>query len=131
MADQGAASRVLVNLLSNATKYSPPGETIVLQVEESPGGQVCIAVEDRGPGIPPEEQPWLFERFYRVKDTRSGGIGLGLAIAKGIVEAHGGTIGLRSAPGEGTRVWFSLPRAEPLRGEPADRLGASEARRSH
>jgi signal transduction histidine kinase len=111
-ADAVAASRVLVNLLSNACKYSPAGEPILLEVEELPTGEICFAVSDHGKGIALEEQPWLFERFYRVKGTRSGGIGLGLAIAKGIVEAHGGRIGLESAPGQGTRVWFTLLRCE-------------------
>jgi signal transduction histidine kinase len=120
MADANSATRVLVNLLSNATKYSPPGETILLEVEELANGQVGIAVEDHGPGIALEEQPWLFERFYRTKGSKAGGIGLGLGIAKGIVEAHGGTIGLRSAPEQGTRVWFTLPRVErPVETPPA------------
>jgi signal transduction histidine kinase len=71
-----------------------------------------ISVEDQGPGIPTEQQAGLFERFYRVRsDTDAPGVGLGLAIAKGIVEAHGGSIGIDSEPGSGTRVWFTLPSA--------------------
>ena len=71
---------------------------------------VRISVEDQGPGIPPEQQAGLFERFYRVRsDSDAPGVGLGLAIAKGIVEAHGGSIGIDSEPGSGTRVWFTLP----------------------
>ena len=73
---------------------------------------VRISVEDQGPGIAPEQQAGLFERFYRVRtDTDAPGVGLGLAIAKGIVEAHGGSIGIDSEPGNGTRVWFTLPNA--------------------
>jgi signal transduction histidine kinase len=73
---------------------------------------VRISVEDHGPGIPAEQQAGLFERFYRVRsDTDSPGVGLGLAIAKGIVEAHGGSIGIDSEVGSGTRVWFTLPSA--------------------
>jgi signal transduction histidine kinase len=73
---------------------------------------IRISVEDQGPGISPEQQAGLFERFYRVRsDTDAPGVGLGLAIAKGIVEAHGGSIGIDSEPGNGTRVWFTLPSA--------------------
>jgi signal transduction histidine kinase len=71
-----------------------------------------ISVVDQGPGIAPEQQAGLFERFYRVRsDTDAPGVGLGLAIAKGIVEAHGGRIGIDSEVGIGTSVWFTLPKA--------------------
>jgi signal transduction histidine kinase len=71
-----------------------------------------ISVVDQGPGIPPEQQAGLFERFYRVRpDKDTPGVGLGLAIAKGIVEAHGGSIGIDSQVGAGTSVWFTLPKA--------------------
>ena len=73
---------------------------------------VRISVEDQGPGIAPEQQAGLFERFYRVRtDSDAPGVGLGLAIAKGIVEAHGGSIGIDSQVGNGTRVWFTLQSA--------------------
>jgi signal transduction histidine kinase len=77
---------------------------------------VRIAVDDRGPGIPKAEQTLLFERFYRPR-AEGPGIGLGLAIAKGIVEAHGGRIGIDSEPGRGTSVWFTLPLSRPSVGE--------------
>ena len=70
-------------------------------------------IVDRGPGIPPEKLPYLFQRFFRVDDSRnrrSGGTGLGLAIAKGFVEAHGGTIAVDSEPGEGSTFTVTLPR---------------------
>ncbi|MBI2862807.1 MAG: PAS domain-containing sensor histidine kinase [Chloroflexi bacterium] len=111
LADRKYACQVLYNLLSNASKYSPREEIVRIKVEQS-DNFVKVAVEDRGPGIAPEEQSKLFERFYRVKGTEEEpGMGLGLGIAKGIVDAHGGAIGVDSKVGEGTRVWFTLPLA--------------------
>jgi PAS domain S-box-containing protein len=111
MADKRYARQVLTNLLANASKYSPEQSVIRLVVRPM-GNMVRISVEDQGPGIPPEQQAGLFERFYRVRtDSDAPGVGLGLAIAKGIVEAHSGSIGIDSEPGAGTRVWFTLPLA--------------------
>jgi signal transduction histidine kinase len=113
LADLPHISRVLTNLLSNASKYSPAGGPIGLQVALDPELGVRIVVEDHGHGIAKEEQARLFERFYRVHAPgEQEGIGLGLAIAKGIVEAHGGQIGIDSEVGHGTRAWFTLPIAE-------------------
>ncbi|GAC1320705.1 MAG: hypothetical protein NVSMB2_16820 [Chloroflexota bacterium] len=112
LADKRYARQVLTNLLSNASKYSPEGSLIGLSAELT-AAMVRISVVDRGPGIAPEQQVGLFERFYRVRmESDAPGVGLGLAIAKGIVEAHSGTIGVESAPGAGTRVWFTLPSAD-------------------
>jgi two-component system phosphate regulon sensor histidine kinase PhoR len=109
-ADARYATQVLVNLLQNAAKYSPDGSTIRLAVAAE-NGVARVSVSDSGPGIPPEQQVGLFERYYRVRARgEEPGTGLGLAIAKGIVEAHGGGIGVESAPGRGTCVWFTLPR---------------------
>jgi PAS domain S-box-containing protein len=111
MADKRYARQVLTNLLANASKYSPEQSVIRVVVRPMPN-MVRISVEDQGPGIAPEQQAGLFERFYRVRnDNDAPGVGLGLAIAKGIVEAHGGSIGIDSEPGAGTRVWFTLPAA--------------------
>ena len=111
LADQRYARQVLANLLSNASKYSPVGEAIRVEVEPVEGS-VRIAVVDRGRGIPAEQRAGLFERFYRVRAGNDApGVGLGLAIAKGIVDAHGGTIGVESEIGKGTTVWFTLPLA--------------------
>jgi PAS domain S-box-containing protein len=111
LADSRYTRQVLTNLLANASKYSP--EQSVIRVVAVPNGNmVRISVVDQGPGIPPEQQAGLFERFYRVRsDTDAPGVGLGLAIAKGIVEAHGGNIGIDSEVGSGTSVWFTLPKA--------------------
>jgi signal transduction histidine kinase len=111
LADKRYARQVLTNLLANASKYSPEQGSIRV-VARPNANMVRISVEDRGPGIAPEQQAGLFERFYRVRaDTDAPGVGLGLAIAKGIVEAHGGSVGIDSELGIGTSVWFTLPRA--------------------
>ena len=121
LADGRYARQVLTNLLTNASKYSPEHSIIRIRAE-SAGTMWRISVEDQGPGIPPEHQAGLFERFYRVgADADAPGIGLGLAIAKGIVEAHGGTIGVDSEVGRGTRVWFTLPSAGKRHADPARR----------
>lgn len=111
LADKRYARQVLSNLLANASKYSP--EESVIRIVAAPNGNMLrISVVDQGPGIPHEQQAGLFERFYRVRaNTDAPGVGLGLAIAKGIVEAHGGSIGIDSEVGSGTSVWFTLPRA--------------------
>jgi two-component system, OmpR family, phosphate regulon sensor histidine kinase PhoR len=111
LADTRYARQVLTNLLANASKYSPQ-DSIIRVVASPVATMVRVSVEDQGPGIPPEQQAGLFERFYRVRtDNETPGVGLGLAIAKGIVDAHRGSIGIDSALGSGTRVWFTLPTA--------------------
>jgi two-component system sensor histidine kinase VicK len=104
--------QAITNLLSNASRHSPEGEVIRLVAAET-GGTLKITVEDRGPGIPLDRQGGLFSRFYLAsRESEPRGIGLGLAIAKAIVEAHGGQIGVDSRVGVGTRVWITLPLAE-------------------
>jgi PAS domain S-box-containing protein len=111
LADKRYARQVISNLVANASKYSPE-QSVIRVVARAVANMVRISVEDQGPGIPPEQQAGLFERFYRVRsDTDAPGVGLGLAIAKGIVEAHGGSIGIDSQLGSGTCVWFTLPCA--------------------
>jgi len=116
LADADRIEQVLVNLLDNAIKYSPQGERITVAIDdEGPTPEMMgVAVRDQGLGIPAEDLPRVFERFYRVDRARSrdgGGSGLGLSIAKAIVEAHGGGITLSSEEGQGTTVRFTLPRA--------------------
>ncbi len=98
---------VIVNLLSNAARYTPPGDAVSVRYRQVDAAAVEIEVADRGPGIAAEDLPHVFERFYKSSD--SGGMGLGLAIAKHLVEAHGGTIEAVSQPGAGTIVRVRLP----------------------
>jgi signal transduction histidine kinase len=115
LADADRIEQVLVNLLDNAIKYSPEGGRIIVAIdEESPAETVSVTVRDEGVGIPAGDLPRVFERFYRVDRARArdgGGSGLGLSIAKAIIEAHGGDITLKSEEGQGTTVRFTLPRA--------------------
>ena len=101
---------VLMNLVENAVKYSDPGTTIRIRAARE-GDAVVLSVEDEGIGIPPEDLDRIFERFYRVRRDRGHvtGIGLGLAICKHIVEAHGGRIWVESEQGRGTCFYVSLP----------------------
>jgi signal transduction histidine kinase/HAMP domain-containing protein len=112
MADRRRVLQVLINLITNASKYGPEDQPIILSSCRD-SGFVFLGVTDRGPGIPPEEQKGLFQRFFRTKlaEEEGAGIGLGLALTKEIVEAHGGTVGLTSTPGQGTTFWFSLPES--------------------
>jgi signal transduction histidine kinase len=116
MADPERAHLVLTNLILNAIRYTPPGGRV--EVRSAPEGEaVRFEVSDTGPGIAPEYQPRLFERFFRVPGAPSGGAGLGLYICREIVEAHTdaqgrpGRIGVVSDPGEGAIFWFTLPAA--------------------
>src|SRR5690606_4137960 len=105
-------TQVLENLLDNALKYTPAGSRIVLKIAIA-AREVEIRVQDNGPGIPAEDLPHIFERFYRVDKGRSrekGGTGLGLSIMKHIVQLHGGRVWAESQPGQGTSIGFSLPR---------------------
>ena len=103
--------RVLNNLLDNAVRHTPTGGTVRVSATAEKD-YVRVDVCDTGEGIDTEDLPYIFERFYRGEKSRSratGGSGLGLAIAAGIVETHGGHIGVESAVGQGTRIWFTLP----------------------
>jgi signal transduction histidine kinase len=112
-ADPERLSQVVGNLVQNALAYSPRGGSILLEARRD-GEEVVVSVSDRGPGIEKAELPLIFERFHRVDRSRareSGGSGLGLSIARSLVEAHGGRMWAESEPGEGTTVSFTLPRA--------------------
>jgi two-component system, OmpR family, sensor histidine kinase VicK len=100
--------------VDNASKFAPEGSCVELR-SNTAEGSLTLEIVDHGPGIPPEELPLVFERFYQVGERRArkkGGSGLGLAIAKSIVEAHGGEIGIESAAGEGTKLTIRIPLAE-------------------
>ena len=111
-ADAQALGMALSNLVSNALQYSPEGEEVRVTIA-SADEEVRIDVVDRGPGIPPEEQERVFERFYRVDKARSrklGGTGLGLSIVRHVVAAHHGRVELESEPGRGSCFSIFLPR---------------------
>lgn len=111
--DRDKLQQVLLNLLANAIEFTPPGGEILVEIR-SKGATVWVSVKDSGVGIPKEDLPRIFERFYRVDKARSrmlGGTGLGLAIARQIVELQGGAISIESSPGQGTEVLFSVPSA--------------------
>ena len=102
---------VFINLLANASKYSGEGTIITLYAEPAADGFVRFGVRDRGPGIPEESVPNIFEKFYRVPSQEKKGAGLGLTIAREIVVAHGGSIACASRLGEGSDFYFLLPVA--------------------
>jgi two-component system OmpR family sensor kinase/two-component system sensor histidine kinase BaeS len=122
LADPQRIEQVLVNLLSNALRYTPAGGMIELSASRARGAAngaaalLLVRVKDSGPGVAPEAMAAVFERFYRAdrgrgREEDGGGTGLGLAVARSIVEAHGGQIGVESRPGEGATFWFTLPAA--------------------
>ena len=114
-ADFDRIEQVLGNLLDNSLRHAPPESTIRIRAERVPDesasvGRARVSVEDAGPGIATEDLPHVFDRFYRSADETAGsGAGLGLAIAKQIILAHRGEIGVDSVEGGGTRFWFTLP----------------------
>ena len=111
--DHARVQRVLYNLVQNAIRHTPPDGTILLEAEEE-SGTVRVDVVDTGEGVAPDDLPHIFERFYRSEKSRNrglGGAGLGLAIARGLVEAHGGRIWAQSVPGKGSTFSFVLPKA--------------------
>ncbi|EPR13371.1 sensor histidine kinase [Ruminiclostridium papyrosolvens] len=112
-ADKDKISQVLVNLLSNALKYTPEGGIVVMNIQDN-ATNTEISVTDNGPGIPQEDLPYIFERFYRADKSRNkltGGSGIGLTICKSIVSAHGGSIYVQSNTGKGTKFTFTIPKS--------------------
>ncbi len=113
--DISLIERVIDNLMDNAIQHSPPAGTVVLSAREGTRGHIRLEVADCGPGVPPEDRGRIFERFFRGDRSRSGGpahAGLGLAIAKSILDLHGITIAVHSEPGSGARFSFELPLHE-------------------
>ncbi len=114
-ADQDQLLRVLFNLVDNALKYSPSGAAVTLSASRD-GARAALGVSDAGAGIPAAQLPHIFERFYRADEShssRTGGAGLGLAIAHSLVTAQGGTMRVESAVGRGTTLTIKLPLKEP------------------
>ena len=113
--DEELIRRLMVNLLDNAIRYTPPGSTVRVDLELAPGGY-SLSVSDSGPGIPPDAQPHIFERFYRADTARTrrgaadGGAGLGLALARWIADVHGGRLTLGRSSEAGTTFTAFLPQ---------------------
>jgi signal transduction histidine kinase len=109
--------QVVLNLVDNAVRFAPPGTSVQLSARRDLArNQVLIEVEDQGPGIPREDLPHIFDRFYRGDPSRAratGNSGLGLAIAQAIVQAHGGTLSAVSSPGNGAHFTVALPVGDP------------------
>jgi two-component system, OmpR family, sensor histidine kinase KdpD len=112
--DRSLVNRVLRHIVENAERYSPGGSPITISVARDEY-RLLVTVADKGPGIDPGDQPFVFDKFFRGKRQKrqAGGTGMGLAIAKAILEAHGGGIQLASRAGEGTRFTFWLPLVVP------------------
>jgi two-component system sensor histidine kinase ResE len=105
--------QVLINLLDNALRHTGAGGKVAVTAKVQ-GEELAVSVHDTGPGIPPEELPYIFERFYKVEKARTrttAGTGIGLAIVKGLVEAHGGRVWVESTPGKGSVFTFTVPAA--------------------
>ncbi len=123
-ADRGRILQVLLNLVGNAIKFSPREATVLLQLEPRPEG-LRFCVKDEGEGIAPEHQEWIFQGFRQVDGSntrRRGGSGLGLSIARKLVELHGGQLTVESAPGKGSAFSFTLPLVQALPGPEAPDL---------
>ena len=109
-ADERRVTQVACNLLSNALKFSPPGGRVVFKAWKD-SGQAVFAVEDEGPGIPRELQERIFDQFFRAASDQEG-TGLGLPLARQLLDLHGGRVWLESEPQKGSRFYFSLPLAQ-------------------
>jgi signal transduction histidine kinase len=107
-ADRDRLLQVLTNLLDNAIKFTPEGGTVRLKAEEEPDA-IRFLISDTGPGISEDEREHVFEPYWQASSTAHSGVGLGLAIAKQVVEQHGGEIWVESKPGQGTTFVFTIP----------------------
>jgi signal transduction histidine kinase len=127
-ADEDRAAQVLGNLLGNAFKFTPEGGRVTLTASRV-DGEALFRVSDTGPGLSAEQAGRLFERYWQGRPGDRRGVGLGLSIAHGIVEAHGGRIWVDTAPGKGSTFSFTLPLASPQRRAVPDRDNGDGASR--
>jgi len=109
VADGERVVQIISNLVGNAVKFTPKGGAVTLACAPGDAGEVRFSVEDTGPGIPPEQVPHIFGAFWQARHADRRGLGLGLSIARGLVEAHGGRIWVESEPGRGAAFVFTLP----------------------
>ncbi|MBC7977145.1 MAG: hypothetical protein H7138_19390 [Myxococcales bacterium] len=110
--DPARIQQVLSNLVGNAIKFTPKGGCVTIRAQRETEKEVRVAVSDTGPGIPPDQIPHIFGRFWQGKPNDRRGVGLGLAIVKGIVEAHEGRVWVESRPGAGSDFIFTMPVAQ-------------------
>ena len=111
LADRDQLLQVCSNLVGNAIKFTPDGGCIEVRLRDE-SKAVTVEVHDSGPGIAPDDLAHIFDQFYRARAVKTRGVGLGLAIAKGIIDAHHGRIGVRSQVGEGATFWFTIPTTQ-------------------
>jgi len=109
-ADRDRLLQVFENIIGNATKFTKPGGHIALAAKAGPN-EVQFSVADTGCGIESEQLPHVFDRFWQTPEAKRGGVGLGLPIVKGIIEAHGGRVWVQSVPGQGSTFFFTIPTA--------------------
>ncbi len=124
--DERRLKQALFNLISNAIKFTPPGGAIGIEAERC-GGDLLLTVADTGIGIAPADQARMFEKFKRGK--RQAGSGLGLSLVKSLIELHGGTVEIESAPGRGTRIVCRLPAVPAAEPAPSAAMAAAEPAR--
>ncbi len=118
--DADRIGQVVTNYVSNALKYSAPDRPVAVSLRVA-NGEATVRVRDEGPGLTPEQQQHIWDRYRRVQGVAiqdnaqgaGGGLGLGLYISRGIIEQHGGRVGVESAPSQGSTFWFTLPLEPP------------------
>ncbi len=132
--DVQLVKRVSQNFVSNALKFTPHGGAVTLELEGQAGREYCCAVKDTGPGIPPEHMKLMFQKFSQVPGVEAvgaeRGTGIGLALSKQVVEAHGGKIGVESQVGKGSRFYFTLPARTPSHGRETPPPAQPQARKA-